>query len=99
MMILLKQNIRLVAILTVATSILLIPLLAMNFSDEVNWSGMDFLVAGILLFGTGIAIEFVIRKITTKQYRILMIVSVLVALILVWMELAVGIFGTPLAGS
>jgi hypothetical protein len=56
-------------------------------------------VAGGLLLGTGLAIELVISKITDIRYRIAIVIVLLVVLLLVWAELAVGIFGTPFAGS
>jgi hypothetical protein len=94
-----KQNKRLVTILVSATALLLIPLIAMNFTSEVNWKIFDFLAAGILLVGTGISLEFILRKIKTKRNRIILIAGLFLALILVWAELAVGVFGTPFAGS
>ena len=93
------QNKRLLIIFLSVVVILSIPLIAMQFSNEVNWSVFDFLIAGILLFGTGLALEFVIKTVKTKNTRIILIVAVIVLLILVWLELAVGIFGTPFAGS
>ena len=42
--------------------LLTIPLVAMLFTDQVNWTFTDFMVAGILLGGTGILIEYVLRK-------------------------------------
>jgi len=94
-----KQNKRLVTILVVTTALLLIPLVAMKFTNEINWKIFDFLLAGILLFGTGLTIEFILRKIKTKRNRILLILGIVLALLLIWAELAVGIFGTPFAGS
>jgi len=80
-----------------AAILLLIPLIAMQFTDEVNWTLVDFLVAGALLLGTGIMCELVIRKINKIKYRIAGCVALLIALMLIWAELAVGIFGTPLS--
>jgi hypothetical protein len=94
-----NQNKRLVTILAVAIGILFIPLIAMNFTDDVNWKIFDFLVAGILLTGTGLILEFILRKIKTLPYRILFGIVLFVLLFLIWAELAVGIFGTPFAGS
>ncbi len=98
-MVLTKQNKRLVTILTVAATLLLIPFIAMFFTKEVNWKIFDFLVAGVLLLGTGLLLEFILRKVKTPRYRILLGIALFLLLILVWAELAVGIFGTPFAGS
>jgi len=93
------QNKRLVTILAFALALLFIPLIAMNFTNDVNWKIFDFLVAGILLIGTGLTLEFILRKIKTLRYRVLFGVALFVVLFLIWAELAVGIFGTPFAGS
>ena len=93
------QNKRLAVIIGIVGLLLLLPLAGMQFSKEVNWDGTDFLVAGVLLLGTGLGCEFVLRKVRTTRNRIIICGAILVALLLVWMELAVGIFGTPIAGS
>ncbi|SCY17981.1 hypothetical protein SAMN05192588_1534 [Nonlabens sp. Hel1_33_55] len=98
-MIIKSQNRRLFTILTIALGILLIPAIAMLFTTEVNWSAFDFIVMGFLLVSTGLALEFILRKVQTSRNRILLGVALLVALFLVWAELAVGIFGSPFAGS
>lgn len=85
-------------ILTVVT-LLMIPFIAMQFSTEVNWSGFDFAVMGMLLLGTGLTIEFFLRKVRSTTYRLAICAGVIFAFLLVWAELAVGIFGTPFAGS
>lgn len=81
------------------TFLLCIPLVAMQFTTEVNWSVSDFIVAAILLFGTGLVCELVLRNVKTTRNRILICGVVLAVLLLVWIELAVGIFGTPFAGN
>lgn len=86
-------------ILLAVVMLLLIPLIAMQFTNEVNWTASDFVVAGILLFGTGFLAELLLRKVKNKNYRIAAVAVLLVILFLVWAELAVGIFGTPFAGS
>lgn len=93
------ENKRLIIILSIATTLLLIPFAAMQFTSEVNWSLFDFIIAVILLYGTGLSIEFVLRKVKQTQFRILISLLILAALVLVWAELAVGIFGTPFAGN
>jgi len=64
----------------------------MKFTDEVNWTLFDFVIAGILLLGTGILCELAIRKINKSKYRIAACAGILVLLLLIWAELAVGIF-------
>lgn len=93
------KNRRLIIILGIAALLLLIPFAAMQFTNEVKWSSLDFAVMGTLLLGTGLAIELVLRKITKRSNRIILCGVVLIAFLLVWAELAVGLFGTPFAGS
>ena len=92
------QNKRII-ILLAAVFMLLLPLMAMQFTDQVNWNLADFIVAGVLLFGAGLTYELVTREGGTVAYRVTAGIAIAAALLLVWMELAVGIFGTPWAGS
>lgn len=94
-----NQSKRLITILATAIALLLIPLIAMYFTNEVIWKTSDFLIAGILLIATGLTLEFILRKIKTLRFRILLGIALFAVLFLIWAELAVGIFGTPLAGS
>ncbi len=93
------QNKRLIIIVIISVILLLIPLVAMQFTDEVNWNLLDFVVAGSLFFGTGLLCDFAIRKIGNIKYRIAVCGALLVTLLLIWAELAVGIFGTPFSGN
>jgi predicted Na+-dependent transporter len=79
--------------------LLLIPLIAMQFTNEVNWSIMDFVVAGLLLLGTSLTIELIRRKIKNSKLRIWIVAIIIILLLLIWGELAVGIFDTPFAGT
>jgi len=92
-------KLRIIVILTITATILAIPLIAMQFTNEVKWNLTDFATAGALLLSTGLAIELVIRNLKTGTLRTIILVAILLALFLVWAELAVGIFGTPFAGS
>lgn len=94
-----KQNKRLFIILLTAALILLIPFIAMQFTGEVNWTLMDFIAAGVLLLGTGLMCEIVMRKVNKTGFRIVICAALLVMLLLIWAELAVGIFGTPISGQ
>ncbi|AKD55710.1 hypothetical protein [Spirosoma radiotolerans] len=95
----LLQNKRLIGIVLTVALVLSVPLIAMQFTPEVNWSPFDFIVAGVLLLGTGLLCELVIRNVKRVNYRIAICGVILLMLVLIWIELAVGIFGTPLAGS
>lgn len=93
------KNKRLLGIVLAVVLLLLIPFIAMQFTGEVKWTAFDFVAAGVLLLGTGLMVEFVIRKVTNKNYQIAALAVMLAVLFLVWAELAVGIFATPFAGS
>ncbi|HSR38830.1 MAG TPA: hypothetical protein VLL95_07940, partial [Phnomibacter sp.] len=60
--------------------LLLIPFIAMQFTSEVNWSGFDFLVAGVLLLGTGLLVEGVLRTVKTKSKRLVLVSVILLIL-------------------
>ena len=92
-------NKRLKNMLIFVAVILLIPLIAMQFTEEVNWELTDFIVAGVLLLGTGLVCEFVMRKVKKKENRIALCIVIITILLLVWAEIAVGIFGSAFAGS
>lgn len=79
--------------------ILSFPLITMQLANEVNWTISDFLVMGILLFSTVFTIDFVLKKVKTLKSRLIVIFAIVILLVLVWAELAVGIVGSPLAGS
>ncbi|WP_300439427.1 hypothetical protein [Christiangramia sp.] len=86
-------------ILMAVAGILLIPFIGMQVSNEVDWSSSDFVIMGILLFLTGLAINFALNKFKTLKSRIIACAVILLILFVIWAELAVGIFGTPFAGS
>jgi hypothetical protein len=94
-----RQNKNIIRIAIGTVCILLLPLLAMQFTDEVVWDLTDFAVAGALLFGAGLAYELIAKKMSSKAYRVAVGIVIGILFLLIWAELAVGIFGTPLAGS
>ena len=81
------------AIWVVAALILLLPLVAMQFTDEVTWGVADFALAGSLLIGAGITYELAVRIRGDSVYRAAVGVALAAALILVWLSLGVGIIG------
>lgn len=75
-----------------ATFVLLsIPLIAMQFTNEVNWTGSDFVIMGLMLLVTG-SIAVTIYNRAKPRRRWLLIGAVLALFVYVWAELAVGIF-------
>ncbi len=95
-----KKNLKHVRIIVITViCILLVPLIAMQFTPEVQWNWLDFLVAGTLLFAIGLAISWIIRASKKTGRKIAFVAGAVLLLIIIWAELAVGLFGTPLAGS
>lgn len=93
------QKQKTVTIYALPLVLLCIPLLGNLFSKEVHWSASDFLIAGTLLFTTAFLINLVRSKIKKQRKKVLICIFILLALALIWGELAVGIFGSPFAGS
>ena len=84
------SNKAMVRIALVTSSFLLVPLVAMQLTDEVDWEFGDFVVAGALLAGAGLAYEFLAQRRNNPAYRAAIAVAVIGALVLVWTSLAVG---------
>ena len=76
-----------------AAVLLLLPLLAMQVSDEVQWGPLDFVVMGALLFGTALAFDLAVRRSGSWTYRLAAGVALAAAFLLIWINLAVGIIG------
>lgn len=83
-----------IAAWSAAALVLLLPLVAMQFTDEVNWTVGDFAFAAALLGGVGVAFELTARRTGDTAYRAAIGVALAAAFILVWMNGAVGIIGT-----
>lgn len=76
-----------------ATFIMLLPLTAMQFTNEVNWTVGDFIFAAVLLFGSLGAYEVAVRMTGNTAYRAAVGVALVAAFLLIWMNGAVGIIG------
>jgi hypothetical protein len=72
---------------------LLLPLFAMQVTDEVDWDVADFALFGAMLVGAGGTFELAARMTGNNAYRAAVGVALAAAFILVWMNLAVGIIG------
>lgn len=93
------QKQKTLAIYVLPLALLSIPLAGNLFSKEVNWSASDFLIAGALIFTAAFLINLVRNKIKKQSHKVLICIFILLALASIWAELAVGIFGSPFAGS
>jgi hypothetical protein len=80
------------AVAAVTALLLLLPLTAMQFTSEVRWGLEDFLAAGALIFATGVGMVLVARHTRRTAYRVALMGMLLLALVVIWAELAVGIF-------
>jgi ABC-type Na+ efflux pump permease subunit len=73
---------------------MLLPLVAMQFTDEVKWDGADFAFLGALLLGVGGSYELLASKNGSTAYRAAVGVALAGAFLLVWINAAVGIIGS-----
>ncbi|HLT47972.1 MAG TPA: hypothetical protein VK002_12135 [Rubricoccaceae bacterium] len=76
-----------------AALVLLLPLVAMQFTDEVQWAASDFVFAGALLGGIGLMYELAVRRTDDTAYRAAAGIALAAVLLLVWISLGVGIIG------
>lgn len=89
---LLMQNRVFVWIALATGVILLLPLVAMQFTTEVTWTLLDFFAAGGLVFGAGLAFVLAARRTQNWQHRIVIGAVVAAVSLYLWAELAVGVF-------
>ena len=90
---------QLLRVVLVTGALLLIPFVAMQFTGEVNWTASDFVIMGVLLLGTGLLLQFAANKIRSSKSRLIALGAIALAFLFVWAELAVGLVGSPFAGS
>ena len=88
------QNKDIISVVFATAFLLMLPLVAMQFTDDVVWGLFDFIVAGTLLVGTGLTYVLVARKAGNMAYRSAVGVALAAALFLVWANLAVGLIGS-----
>ncbi|HLA03622.1 MAG TPA: hypothetical protein VJ065_00120 [Patescibacteria group bacterium] len=86
-----SSNKNIVRIAIVVGLILLVPLLGNQFIDGWNWTLGDFIVIGVLLFGTGFAIDFAARNLTNPVHRSLAVIAIVAMLLLIWAGMVANI--------
>jgi|TARA_B110000438_G_scaffold135563_1_gene131074 hypothetical protein len=86
-------------ILQIVVLLLLIPLIAMQLTNEVEWSLFDFFIMGVMLSVTGLFGKIVFKKVKKVEHRLILYITIVMIFFLIWAELAVGIFDTPFSGN
>jgi hypothetical protein len=74
--------------------LLLLPLVAMQFTDEVAWTAVDFLVFALMMACDGLVIDVTARMAGNRMYRAAVVVAVATSFLLFWITGAVGIIGS-----
>jgi hypothetical protein len=77
-----------------AAALILAPLIAMQFTSEVNWTAGDFLFAAFLIGGVGLALELAVRISSSWSYRAAALVGLAAGFFLIWANAAVGYIGS-----
>ncbi|GAB4256659.1 MAG: hypothetical protein Kow0027_23810 [Saprospiraceae bacterium] len=73
--------------------LLMIPLIAMQFTDEVQWDLADFVIMGLMLAGAGGMYVLISNLSDKKAYKLAIGIALVSCFLLVWISLAVGIIG------
>jgi len=68
--------------------LLIIPLIGNAFVEGWNWGIADFIFTFIVLFCTGLAVDYASRKITNIQVKIATISLIFFSLLILWVEAA-----------
>ena len=89
---LLMQNKVFVGIIMITGMLLMIPWLGMQFNTSVNWSLMDFVIAGVLISGMSSLFVLMARRFRSKNQRLTIGFICAVVFLYIWVELAVGLF-------
>ncbi|MEA3031485.1 MAG: hypothetical protein QOG13_2810 [Sphingomonadales bacterium] len=74
--------------------LLLLPLIAMQFTREVNWTAFDFVVAAVLFGSVGLTFELIVRRSPSLAYRAGAALAVFTAFLTIWVNGAVGMIGS-----
>jgi uncharacterized membrane protein YfcA len=86
-------------IIVVTGIVVFIPFIAMLITDEVRWNTFDFVLMDLMIFSSVLLGVTFQKKIKNPKKRILVMIILLLLFLLIWAELAVGIFDTLFAGS
>ena len=76
-----------------AALLLLLPLVAMQFTTEVDWTASDFVFAAVVFGVVGGTFELAVRRNGNPWYRGGVAIALATGFLLVWINAAVGIIG------
>jgi hypothetical protein len=87
-------------VISIVSGLLLIPFIGNIFASEVfNWSPFDFFITGTLLLTLGITSLWIYKNSKQKKMRWLLIGTIVLIFVVFWIEIAVGIFDSPISGN
>lgn len=78
----------------IALGLVLLPLVAMQFTREVNWTSADFVFAAVLIGGVGALYEFTVRRSASWAYRGGVAAALAASFLTIWVNGAVGMIGS-----
>jgi hypothetical protein len=73
---------------------LLVPFIVMQFTNEINWGAVDFILAGSLIFFTGTLLVLALKLKSDIVYRIAFFVAIMTTFFMIWANIAVGLIGS-----
>ena len=85
---------RIIRLMLITASVLSLSLVAMQLTNEVEWSPFDFAIMGMLVFGTSLTFELIAGKIQDFACRAGAALALASGLLLIWMNLAVRVIGS-----
>ena len=78
---------------SIPAMLLLLPAVAMRFTDEVNWDAFDFIFAAIVFGSVGLVVELTVRSSRSLAFRGAVFLALAAAFLIIWVNGAVGIIG------
>lgn len=78
----------------IAATLILLPLVAMQFTSEVNWTAEDFIFAIVMIGTVGLVFELAVRMTSNWAYRAGAACALAAGFLLVWINGAVGMIGS-----
>ena len=78
---------------SIPVALLLLPAVAMQFTDEVDWNAFDFIFATVMFGSVGLVVELTVRSSRSIAFRAAVALALAAAFLIIWINGAVGIIG------